>query len=190
MCVSLFIGGESALGLKGDSRGFSSSSDPAQSRVYVHVDVANQTFSATANPTCTTGGRCADPLSTNQIGVTFGKDGGFSVSINAKNSVLPGPAINASFTFSPDGQGDSIPPVTGTRFHPQRHISGGADSQLHCFNARNGLRSTFCHHSRTIGGQNEPDDPGCGREEHDAPRSSGVAPVLRAGMAAGPCHSR
>lgn len=93
------------MGLKGDGRGFSSNSDPAKSRVFVHVDVENQTFSATANPTCTTGGRCADPLSTNQIGVSFGADGGFSVSINAKNSILPGPAIDASFTFTPDGRG-------------------------------------------------------------------------------------
>ena len=105
VCVALFIQSESALGLKGDGRGFSSSSDPSQSRVFVHIDVANQTFSATSNPTCTTGGRCADPLSSNEVGVAFGADGGFTVSVNAKNSVMPGPAINGSFSFTSDGRG-------------------------------------------------------------------------------------
>lgn len=105
VCIALFIQSEKAMGLKGDGRGFSSSSDPSQSRVFLHIDVENQTFSATANPTCTTGGRCEDRLASNQIGVSFGSDGGFTVSVNAKNSVLPGPSINATFTFSPDGRG-------------------------------------------------------------------------------------
>jgi hypothetical protein len=106
VCVALFISEESALSLKGDGREFSSDSDPSKSRVFVHVDIEKQTFSATANPTCTTGGSCADPLASNQIGVSFGDDGGFTVSVSAKNSIFTrAPAIDASFTFSPNGKG-------------------------------------------------------------------------------------
>jgi RHS repeat-associated protein len=105
VCVSLFISAPSALGLKGDARGFSSSSDPAQSRVWLHVDPAKKTFSAHANPSCTTGGRCAAALSSNQINVSFGANGGFTVSVNAKNSILPGPSINGTFSFQPNGRG-------------------------------------------------------------------------------------
>jgi hypothetical protein len=35
----------------------------------------------------------------------FDDGGGFTVSVTAKNSVRPGPAINGSFTFTPDGRG-------------------------------------------------------------------------------------
>lgn len=105
VCLALFIQSESALGLKGDGRGFSSSSDPSQSRVWVHVNPGNQSVSVHVNPTCTTGGNCNAPLGSNQVNVSFGSDGGFTVSVNAKNSILPGPAINGTFAFTPDGQG-------------------------------------------------------------------------------------
>lgn len=104
--MALFIQSESVGPLKGDGRGFSSSSDPSRSRVWLHIDVENRTWSARVNPTCSTSGKCAAPLSTNQIGVTFGDGGGFTVSVNAKNSMLSiAPAINGSFTFTPDGRG-------------------------------------------------------------------------------------
>ncbi|MAO63620.1 MAG: hypothetical protein CL666_01335 [Balneola sp.] len=105
VCVALFIQAENALGLKGDNRDFSSSSDPEKSRIFLHIDVENQSFTPTANPTCTTGGECKDPLSTNVIDVAFGEDGEFTVSFSAKNSVLPGPAIDGEINFTPDGKG-------------------------------------------------------------------------------------
>ncbi|TVQ15097.1 MAG: RHS repeat-associated core domain-containing protein [Balneolaceae bacterium] len=107
ICIALFIQSESVLGLEGDNRDFSSSSDPSQSRLFLHIDVENQTFSVTVNETCSIGGNCADPAPTNQIDVVFGDDGGFSVSVEAKNSLRPrsSPAIDASFTFTPDGSG-------------------------------------------------------------------------------------
>lgn len=44
VCVSLFIQARELLFglLKGDGRGFQSTSDPAQSRLYIVVDVENQ----------------------------------------------------------------------------------------------------------------------------------------------------
>jgi RHS repeat-associated protein len=105
ICLAFFIQAETALGLAGDAREFSSNSDPSQSRVWLHIDPSAQTFSAHVNPSCTAGGRCQAPLASNRIGVTFGSGGGFTVSVNAKNSILPGPAINGSVTFTPNGRG-------------------------------------------------------------------------------------
>jgi hypothetical protein len=106
VCVAFFIKSDKALGLKGDGRDFSSSSDPGQSRAYIHVDVANKSFTSHVNPTCTTGGNCKAPLSGNQLNVTFGDDGSFSVSASLQNSVIPlSPSIDANVTFTPNASG-------------------------------------------------------------------------------------
>ncbi len=106
MCIAFFIQAEKALGLKGDGRGFSSDSDPAQSRAYVHVDIANKTFTSHVNPTCTTGGSCAAPSASNRLNVTFSDDGSFTLSASLQNSVIPlSPSIDADVTFSPKSEG-------------------------------------------------------------------------------------
>jgi RHS repeat-associated protein len=107
ICVALFIQSESAIGLKGDNRDFSYSSDPSKSRVFLHIDTENKIFSSKVNPTCSTGGDCTDPVSSNEINVDFGKDGEISVSVEAVNSRRPllSPDIDASSIFTPDGKG-------------------------------------------------------------------------------------
>ena len=105
ICVSLFIQKESVLGLKGDGRDFSSNYEPEKSRFFVHIDIENQTAAIEVNETCTTGGRCEPASPKNEIGVSFGEDGEITLFFDAKNSVLPGPAINGEIQFTPDGKG-------------------------------------------------------------------------------------
>ncbi len=105
VCVALFIKAESALLLRGDGRDFSADSEPGRSRVFVHVNVEKQTFSATVNASCFTGGSCKPALKTNDVAVAFSESGGFTLTVQARNSILPGPSIDATFTFSPDGRG-------------------------------------------------------------------------------------
>lgn len=104
--MAFFIQKGEVMGLKGDGRTFSSSSDSSQSRIYIHVDVANQAAQVVQNPTCNTQGECRAPLASNNVNVTFGADGGFTVSVDAKNSIrTAAPAINATINFTPNGQG-------------------------------------------------------------------------------------
>ncbi len=108
VCIVLFIEASAVQGYKGDDREFSSNSDPSQSRVYLHVNVGEKEFNGVVNPSRKVGGEEVAPLESNRVSVTFDADGGFSAEIDATNSAAAprvAPAIDASFTFRPDGSG-------------------------------------------------------------------------------------
>jgi hypothetical protein len=119
VCIDFFIQAAGRFGLSGDNRGFSSNSDPEQSRAFINVDVKNKRFDYQVNPSCTTGGSCNDPVSSNSVNVTFGDDGSFTVSAhltNSEASVLGEPSIRANVKFTPDGNGGYDAHGTRTAF--------------------------------------------------------------------------
>jgi hypothetical protein len=109
VCVDFYIQATTALDLKGDGRGPSPRTSPAQSRAYIMVDITNKTYTSRVSPSCPAdGGTCHAALSSNRINVEFGDDGSFNVSVKIKNSIHTSalaPSIDANVTFSPDGNG-------------------------------------------------------------------------------------
>src|SRR5690606_17346292 len=88
ICMAFFIQGETAGPLKGDGRGFRTSSDPSQSRAYIVIDLENNTvLDKGVSPTCTAGGRCREASRLSQIGASFDGDGNIHVSVLGHNSM-------------------------------------------------------------------------------------------------------
>jgi RHS repeat-associated protein len=108
ICVAFYIQTKTTLfgSLKGDNRGPSPHSSPSQSRAYVIVDPSNpEAATPVINPTCTSRGRCAAPSARNTFDITSDGAGGFNLEMSLVNSAVPGPRIDASIHFTPDGQG-------------------------------------------------------------------------------------
>lgn len=107
ICLSFFIEGKSALGLRGDGRDFQAQSPKEQSRAFIVIDVENQRvidkgFSETCNAS---GSTCHDPSVLSQIGASFGQNGNIDVSVLGHNSMTIVPGFSGSIRFSPDGRG-------------------------------------------------------------------------------------
>ena len=117
VCIAFFIQSKTTLGgvLKGDNRGFSSNSAPSQSRAYVNVDPKNpDAAKPVVNKTCLGfGNACRQPSSSNKFSVSSDGQGGFNVSVDIVNSMVPGPHIDANLHFTPDRSGGYD--VSGTR---------------------------------------------------------------------------
>lgn len=109
ICLAFYIANETALfgALKGDGRGPSSSSNPARSRAYAIIDPANpEGARVQVNGSCWAGGGGCKPASgSNSFTVASDGNGGFTVNVDLVNSLVPGPHINASIHFTPDGDG-------------------------------------------------------------------------------------
>jgi RHS repeat-associated protein len=77
ICVAFFIPTQLALYLEGDDRGFSSDSDPSQSRAWLHINVDDGSIvTQKINPTTTIWGTVTEPLGGNSIDVSFNSDTG------------------------------------------------------------------------------------------------------------------
>ncbi len=118
ICVSFFIESSTAGPLKGDGRGFQTSSSKDQSRAWIVVDVENQSivdkgFSSTC---MADGSDCSGPSFLSQIGASFGSNGVIDVSVVGHNSKTIVPAFSGSIRFSPDGNGGYQSQGFATRF--------------------------------------------------------------------------
>ncbi len=108
LCFSFFIQSKAVFpGLKGDGRGFSSSSDPAQSRGYIVVGTKNQgEITHGFSPSCTSGGSCSkSPSPLNQIGASFGPSGKITISFEGHDSKTTVPGVAGYLEFKPNGSG-------------------------------------------------------------------------------------
>ena len=118
ICVAFFIMTETTLfgQLQGDGRGFSSSSDPAQSRAYVIIDPRkDERVFGTVDPSCDGGGGDCKPSVNSQwdFVAEYDGNGGYNIHASIVNSKVPGPKIDANFSIVPDGNGGYR--ATGTR---------------------------------------------------------------------------
>ena len=114
VCISLYISTETsgvvpgvdAVTFRGDNRGPSPRSDPKQSRLYLWVNTKERTYEVHVNDSCKVSGACTSPSEDNNITAAFDDKGeGFTVNIEAYNSGISSPAIDATFAFRPDGYG-------------------------------------------------------------------------------------
>ena len=117
ICLDFFISTRTTLFgyLKGDNRGFKTSSDPSQSRAYAIINPKTGKITTRVNSSCGGDGSSCKP-SINGPGtftVTPDGNGGYSVHVDIVNSKVPGPHINADFTITPDGEGGYQ--ISGTR---------------------------------------------------------------------------
>ena len=109
LCLAFYISIGTALfgQLKGDGREPSSSSNPADSRAYAIIDPSNPAGARTnVNGSCWGDGTGCEPATgSNSFVVASDGEGGFTVNVDLVNSKVPGPHINASIHFTPDGNG-------------------------------------------------------------------------------------
>jgi uncharacterized protein RhaS with RHS repeats len=109
-CLDLFIQSHAkAFPLAADGRGFDPDATPSQSRAQIVVDPSLGRAISTISSTCLAGKigcRAPRPMgSGNSVSMTAGKGGSFTLSFNLTNSIIGGPDIDGSVTFTPDGQG-------------------------------------------------------------------------------------
>jgi hypothetical protein len=102
-CLDLFIQAKSAMGLRGDNRGFDPDAPASASRAQIMIDPAAGSESHTISKSCI-GSFCRQPLGSDKNKVSFSKG---TLKFNLTNSVMfgAGPDIDGSISFTSDGKG-------------------------------------------------------------------------------------